>query len=291
MTIGGVPCVIQPAQSRHNSLVCVTQLCFGPLTVTVAGQQRATTQYTYTALVRLAEIVEVTPLSGPTSGGTVMSIIGNAFGTSGNVTLQEVALGTFAALGAPVPCTVEYYSRAEIRSVGCAWFAAFAISRCPSLSDVLASWRPASCVLFPVSCACNYVAVTRMLLVRLIRSVFLSMYAGQPRCVVPPGEGLAYSITVTPSSNLVPVTFTRATWGYDPPSITLVSPEQLPSVSSPAHRTLSVCLVWLVGGNLTDGLGSRSHGAHAYDTFPLPPLVFVSQNKCSFLASCICFSR
>ncbi len=86
---------------------------------------------------------------------------------------------------------------------------------------------------------------------------------------MPPGEGLAYSITVTPSSNLVPVTFTRATWGYDPPSITLVSPEQLPSVSSLAHQTLSVCIVWLVRGYLTEGLGSRSHDAHTHGTFLL----------------------
>ena len=159
VTIGGVSCVLQPAQSRHNSLVCVTQLCFGPLTVTVAGQQRATTQYTYTALVRLADIVEVTPLSGPTSGGTVMSIIGNAFGTSGNVTLQEVALGSFAALGAPVPCTVEVYGRAEIRSVV---FASFVLPLLPAryLRVYLCPVSTAG-VRCLASCACNHVPVTQ----------------------------------------------------------------------------------------------------------------------------------
>ncbi len=61
-------------------------------------------------------------------------------------------------------------------------------------------------------------------------------------CVTPPGEGLAYTIVVTPSSNLVPVAYLGSLWAYDPPVVMGLMPPSLPAVSPPEGRVVTVGL-------------------------------------------------
>ena len=86
------------------------------MTVTVAGAQSTSTPYTYMSLVQLANITSFTPLSGPTAGGTLLTIAGTSFGLSGNVSLQELSADTRQPLATPaLPCRVVDYARTAIR--------------------------------------------------------------------------------------------------------------------------------------------------------------------------------
>jgi hypothetical protein len=104
-----------PGLSSHTAVVCVTQLCVGNLTLTVAGAQSVTEPYAYMSLVQLARIDGFLPRSGPTAGGTALTIVGSNFGMSGNVTLQPVAGDPVQAQGEATPCAVTLYRRTEIR--------------------------------------------------------------------------------------------------------------------------------------------------------------------------------
>ena len=87
-----------PGASHHSAFiifrcVCVCGvLCSGDVTVIVAGLQSASTPsslFTFTNLIEPATLTSVTPLSGPTSGGTTVLIVGGGFSLDAAVTFLE----------------------------------------------------------------------------------------------------------------------------------------------------------------------------------------------------------
>ena len=57
--------------------------------VTVAGKATAPFKYTYASLIALPSIADVSPLSGPTQGGTLVTVVGSRFQYQGTVTFVD----------------------------------------------------------------------------------------------------------------------------------------------------------------------------------------------------------
>ncbi len=98
-------------QVRTSALQPAEIVLFGPAAAEGGACARAGSACNGMALCdpcnsvpQVAEIVEVSPLSGPTSGGTPLTIRGERFGVRGLVWLQEIDAVTLAPLGTPVPC-------------------------------------------------------------------------------------------------------------------------------------------------------------------------------------------
>jgi hypothetical protein len=122
VTVQGVPCSLLPSTSPHTRIVCVTQLCkgecrlaamqsrlsisftppmlcssSGALSVSVSGVgAAAATLYDFGSLVQPPTVDSVTPLVGPTAGGTLVTVQGTLFG--GDATVQFVERTASGAL-------------------------------------------------------------------------------------------------------------------------------------------------------------------------------------------------
>jgi hypothetical protein len=101
--LGGFACMI--ADWTHSRIICTNRPGQGtnvPLVVTVSGQSsQANTQFSYGA----PSVAAISPASGPTTGGTVITIMGSNFGTFGSVTLggSACAIGEWTQSG--IICT------------------------------------------------------------------------------------------------------------------------------------------------------------------------------------------
>ena len=89
VTINGQRCDILGDLSSHVELYFLTSLCRGTVAVVVAGKSAPTIDYSYELLVALPAIAAITPLSGPTAGGTVVTITGTQFQFRGTVTFVD----------------------------------------------------------------------------------------------------------------------------------------------------------------------------------------------------------
>lgn len=121
--VNGVPCAVDPlrASPAHDELYFVTPLCSGVVTVVVAGVRSGTVAYVYQDLVASPVVVTVSPLvlTGPTLGGTSITISGRYFQSRGTVVFVGVGECDWRS---GLANGTTYYTRAEIRCVGRVWW-------------------------------------------------------------------------------------------------------------------------------------------------------------------------
>lgn len=102
VTLGGTNCTIYVYS--HNSIVCTAPAGQGknvPLVVTVGGRSVTNTQFSYLP----PTISSISPMSGPITGGTLLTVSGNNFGANGTVTLGGTVCPVTAWSNALIRCT------------------------------------------------------------------------------------------------------------------------------------------------------------------------------------------
>ena len=92
--LSGVPVVVDWSQSSQSALLFYTSLCQGVVTVTVADRVSNNKTYSYEELVAEPSVSSLTPSSGPTNGGTVVTILGLAFQLEGRVEFVYAGTGS-----------------------------------------------------------------------------------------------------------------------------------------------------------------------------------------------------
>ena len=111
--IGGAECAIDRSRSSHSELFVVTNRCFGPLTVVVGARTSSAYDYQFDALVASPILTSVSPSSGPTAGGTLVTIVGTRMQFDGVVTFVSqtgVAIGQcdWKSAGEYTPTFIRY---------------------------------------------------------------------------------------------------------------------------------------------------------------------------------------
>ena len=72
-------------------------------------------------------------------------------------------------------------------------------------------------------------------------------------CLSPAGVGLRYTVTVTPTLNLIPSTLVNRYWSYDPPVLLSVDPPTLPPTGGNRTVTLHGVNFGTEGGSVAVG--------------------------------------
>lgn len=91
VTIRGATCAV--LQSTFTRIYCVTEVCSGVVLVSAAGMQTDAGPFSYLTLVSPPTIVWVAPLTGPTSGGTLVTLQGTQLACDAVIEFAEWTAG------------------------------------------------------------------------------------------------------------------------------------------------------------------------------------------------------
>jgi hypothetical protein len=83
--------------------------------VTASSKSSAPFAYDYQKLVALPSIAGISPVGGPTAGGTLVRILGSSFRSVGDVYFVEVNASTLVRSNNSLPCTPVVYTDTLIR--------------------------------------------------------------------------------------------------------------------------------------------------------------------------------
>jgi hypothetical protein len=236
ITVGGQPCPVNTA-TTHTQVVCVLPAGQGttlPVVLSTAAQVGNTLTFSYSP----PAVSTVTPVNGPTSGGTVITLTGSSFGISGSVLIGGVSCvlipGTYSHAGTqcsvPVGSGVNLPITVTVASQATTATAAFSYN-----PPTIASISPLTGITaggYALTIQGASFTTTGTVTVGGKVCVPTGAGYGQNRieCLVPPGRGIGVTITVNATGRMVSV----STFNYLTPAITSVTPASVPAIGGTA---------------------------------------------------------
>ncbi|QDK77941.1 T9SS type A sorting domain-containing protein [Spirosoma sp. KCTC 42546] len=228
VTIGGLAAPTTGVYS-HTSIVVTLPSGQGtdlPVVVTVAGQvSSSSVLFSYDA----PALTAMTPVNGPTSGSSVISLIGTSLGRSGVVTIGGVAATPVAGrwtdtriecilpagMGTNLPVVVTVAGQ-QSNSLAFSYDAPALISMTPANGSI-----GGSMTLLGTS-----LGTSGRVTVGGVSMSIVSWSHTQIQCLIPPGEGVNLPVVITRADGQ---TSNQILFSYNPPAITTINPASGPT--------------------------------------------------------------